>query len=161
MGQLRQFIDTTGPVVPRQARGQGVLGLHRLQQYPRRTGIHHPGPGEHVPHWDGIIVPPGYTDPIQFQSGNPYGTSYAADGGAPGEVPLEAARYQARRVVEIAAALKAGRAADPAPNTGEPVVGPHSPAGCIVGLLRPPGPLPEAGWRSESSNGERDDDQRI
>ena len=62
-------------------------------------------------HWGGIIVPPGYTDPIQFQSGNPYGTSHVAGDGAPSDVALHAARYQARRVVDTAAALKAGRAA--------------------------------------------------
>jgi NAD(P)H dehydrogenase (quinone) len=62
-------------------------------------------------HWGGIIVPPGYTDPVQFQSGNPYGTSHRASDGPPDDVALEAARYQARRAVNIAAALKAGRAA--------------------------------------------------
>lgn len=61
-------------------------------------------------HWGGIIVPPGYTDPVQFQSGNPYGTSHVAGDGPPGEVSLQAARHQARRVVDTAAALKAGRA---------------------------------------------------
>ncbi|HEY0640310.1 MAG TPA: NAD(P)H:quinone oxidoreductase [Pseudonocardiaceae bacterium] len=62
-------------------------------------------------HWGGIIVPPGYTDPIQFRSGNPYGTSYVAGDGLPKDVALQAASFQARRVAEIAAALKAGRAA--------------------------------------------------
>jgi NAD(P)H dehydrogenase (quinone) len=62
-------------------------------------------------HWGGIIVPPGYTDPIQFQSGNPYGTSHVAGDGAPGEVALQAARHQGSRVVQITAALKAGLAA--------------------------------------------------
>ncbi|THI96671.1 NAD(P)H dehydrogenase [Nocardioides sp.] len=62
-------------------------------------------------HWGGIIVPPGYTDPVQFQSGNPYGTSHVTGDGAPGDVVLEAARHQARRTVDIAALLKAGRAA--------------------------------------------------
>jgi NAD(P)H dehydrogenase (quinone) len=60
-------------------------------------------------HWGGVIVPPGYTDPVQFQSGNPYGTSHVAGDGPPGEVVLQAARHQARRVVDTAAALKAGR----------------------------------------------------
>lgn len=60
-------------------------------------------------HWGGIIVPPGYTDPIQFQSGNPYGTSHVAGEGAPSDVILQAARHQARRAVDTAAALKAGR----------------------------------------------------
>ncbi|MFI6924377.1 NAD(P)H-dependent oxidoreductase [Nonomuraea spiralis] len=58
-----------------------------------------------------FIVPPGYTDPVQFRSGNPYGTSHVDGDGAPGDVSLEAARHQARRVAETAAALKAGRAA--------------------------------------------------
>jgi NAD(P)H dehydrogenase (quinone) len=62
-------------------------------------------------HWGGIIVPPGYTDPVQFKSGNPYGTSHVAGDGPPGDVALEAARHQARRAVDAAAALKAGRAA--------------------------------------------------
>jgi NAD(P)H dehydrogenase (quinone) len=62
-------------------------------------------------HWGGIIVPPGYTDPIQFRSGNPYGTSHVAGNGEPDEVILEAARHQARRAVDTAAALKAGSAA--------------------------------------------------
>lgn len=62
-------------------------------------------------HWGGIIVPPGYTDPIQFQSGNPYGTSHVAGDGPPGEVALQAARHQGRRVAEVTATLKAGRAA--------------------------------------------------
>jgi NAD(P)H dehydrogenase (quinone) len=62
-------------------------------------------------HWGGIIVPPGYTDPIQFESGNPYGTSHVAGTGAPNDVAREAARHQARRAVDTAAALKAGRAA--------------------------------------------------
>ncbi|NEA06410.1 NAD(P)H dehydrogenase, partial [Streptomyces sp. SID10116] len=38
-----------------------------------------------------------------------YGTSHVANDGAPGEVALQAARHQARRVVDTAAALKAGR----------------------------------------------------
>ena len=62
-------------------------------------------------HWGGIIVPPGYTDPIQFQSGNPYGTSHVAADGPPGDVAMEAARYQARRVAGVAAWVKAGLAA--------------------------------------------------
>jgi NAD(P)H dehydrogenase (quinone) len=61
-------------------------------------------------HWGGIIVPPGYTDPVQFKTGNPYGTSHVAGDGPPGDVVLEAARHQGRRVVDTTAALKAGRA---------------------------------------------------
>jgi NAD(P)H dehydrogenase (quinone) len=62
-------------------------------------------------HWGGIIVPPGYTDPIQFRSGNPYGTSHVSGEGPPDDVALQAAHFQARRAVDTAAVLKAGRAA--------------------------------------------------
>lgn len=60
-------------------------------------------------HWGGIIVPPGYTDPVEYQIGNPYGTSHVSGEGRPTDQALQAARYQARRVVDTAAALKAGR----------------------------------------------------
>ena len=62
-------------------------------------------------HWGGIIVPPATPTPVQFQSGNPYGTSHVAGDGPPSDVALQAARYQARRAVDTAASLKAGRAA--------------------------------------------------
>ncbi|UPK76448.1 NAD(P)H:quinone oxidoreductase [Nocardioidaceae bacterium SCSIO 66511] len=60
--------------------------------------------------WGGVIVPPGFTDPIQFAIGNPYGASHVSgQDGVPGDVELDAARYQARRAVETAAALRSGR----------------------------------------------------
>lgn len=63
-------------------------------------------------HWGGIIVPPGYTDTVEYQIGNPYGTSHVSGEGPPTDQALQAARYQARRVVDTAAALKAGRSYD-------------------------------------------------
>ncbi len=58
-------------------------------------------------------MPPGYADPIQFQAGNPCGTSHVSANGAnpPGETELAAIAFQTRRAVEIAAALKRGLAA--------------------------------------------------
>ncbi|MEV6039721.1 NAD(P)H:quinone oxidoreductase [Nonomuraea sp. NPDC052116] len=110
--QLRAFIDTTGPLW-----FQGLLA-NKVYSAFTASNTAHGGQestilalGNTFYHWGGIIVPPGYTDPIQFQSGNPYGTSHVAGDGAPGEVPLDAARYQARRIVDTAASLKAGRAA--------------------------------------------------
>ncbi|MFC7830996.1 NAD(P)H:quinone oxidoreductase [Streptomyces sp. NPDC057375] len=109
--QLRAFIDTTGPLW-----FQGKLAN---KVYSAFTASNTPHGGQESTllalsntfyHWGGIIVPPGYTDPIQFQSGNPYGTSHVAGDTPPGEIALQAAQYQARRVVETAAALKAGRA---------------------------------------------------
>jgi hypothetical protein len=57
-----------------------------------------------------VIAPPGYTDPIQFGAGNPYGVHHRAGSGMPDDLTLQAARHQATRAGEVAAALKAGRA---------------------------------------------------
>lgn len=110
--QLKQFIDTTG-----QSWRAGRLADKVYSAFVSTATAH----GGHestllslytvFAHWGGVIVPPGYTDPIQFASGNPYGASHV-DGGqhaAPDEITLDAARYQARRAVETAAALRAGR----------------------------------------------------
>ena len=110
--QLKAFMETTGPLWQ-----QGKLVDKVYSAFTAASTAH--GGHEatllalsHVfTHWGGIIVPPGYADPIQFQTGNPYGTSHASAGGPPDEVALEAARFQARRAVDTAAALKAGRAA--------------------------------------------------
>lgn len=110
--QLRAFIDRTGGLWQ-----EGKLANKVYSAFTASNTLH--GGQESTLlalantfyHWGGIIVPPGYTDPIQFQSGNPYGTSHVTGSGAPGEVALEAARYQARRAVDIAASLKTGRAA--------------------------------------------------
>ncbi|MGD9932607.1 MAG: NAD(P)H:quinone oxidoreductase [Dehalococcoidia bacterium] len=57
--------------------------------------------------WGCIIVPPGYADPIQMQQGNPYGASFVAKRGTtPGELELTSARFQGRRVAEVAAKLR-------------------------------------------------------
>ncbi|MFD9393213.1 NAD(P)H:quinone oxidoreductase [Streptomyces sp. NPDC060000] len=110
--QLRAFIETTGPLW-----AQGRLAGKVCSAFTASNTAH--GGQESTIlalsntfyHWGGVIVPPGYTDPVQFKTGNPYGTSHTAGPGAPGEDTLHSARHQARRVVEIAAALKAGRAA--------------------------------------------------
>ncbi|MGV9305505.1 NAD(P)H:quinone oxidoreductase [Nonomuraea sp. NPDC003727] len=110
--QLRQFIDTTGPLWY-----QGKLAGKVYSAFTASNTAHGGQEstllalGNTFYHWGGIIVPPGYTDPIQFQSGNPYGTSHVAGDGPAGEVTLQAARHQARRVVDTTAALKTGRAA--------------------------------------------------
>lgn len=110
--QLQSFIDTTGPV------WQAGKLTDKVYSAFTATGTQHGGHEStllvlnHIfTHWGGIIVPPGYTDPVQFQVGNPYGASYVANGGGPDAVHLEAARYQAQRVTEVARLLKRGRAA--------------------------------------------------
>jgi len=110
--QLRAFIDSTAPLWL-----QGELAGKVYSAFTASNTAHGGQEstilalGNTFYHWGGIIVPPGYTDPIQYRSGNPYGTSHVVGDGPPGDVALEAARYQARRAVEVAIALKAGRAA--------------------------------------------------
>lgn len=107
--QLKSFIETTGPLWQ-----QGRLAGKVCTAFTSASTAHGGQEatllalGNVFYHWGGIIVPPGYTDAIQFQSGNPYGTSYTASAGPPDQVAVDAARYQARRAVEVAAALKAG-----------------------------------------------------
>lgn len=108
--QLRAFIDTTGPLW-----AQGGLAGKVYSAF-TASNTYHGGQESTILalantfyHWGGIIVPPGYTDPIQFQAGNPYGTSHVAGDGPPNDVALQAARHQAWRAVDTAAALKAGR----------------------------------------------------
>ena len=59
-------------------------------------------------HFGGIIVPPGYTDPIKFADGNPYGVSHITGPDNQTQVaePTTAAlTHLAHRVVAIAARL--------------------------------------------------------
>jgi NAD(P)H dehydrogenase (quinone) len=110
--QLRAFLDTTGPLWR-----EGRLSDKVCSAFTASSTAHGGQEstllalGNTFYHWGGIIVPPGYTDPVQFASGNPYGASHVAGDGPPHDVALQAARYQARRAVDVAAALKAGRAA--------------------------------------------------
>lgn len=56
-----------------------------------------------------ILVPLGYGDPAMFQAGTPYGATAVSGTNAtpPTDVDLSAARYQGRRVTQVAKALKA------------------------------------------------------
>ncbi|MCH6163874.1 NAD(P)H:quinone oxidoreductase [Streptomyces marispadix] len=110
--QLKAFLDTAGPLW-----FQGALADKVYSAFTSSSTAHGGQEstllalGNTFYHWGGIIVPPGYTDPVQFQSGNPYGTSHVTGEGPPGEVALKAAEYQAQRVVTTARALKVGRSA--------------------------------------------------
>lgn len=48
-----------------------------------------------------ILVPPGYSDPVMFAGGSPYGATATTGAGAPGEHDLAAARHQGKRVAEV------------------------------------------------------------
>ncbi|MFC9972052.1 NAD(P)H:quinone oxidoreductase [Spirillospora sp. NPDC127200] len=112
--QLKQFIDTAGGLW-----AQGRL-VDKVAGSFTSTATPHGGQESTILainntfyHWGAIVVPPGYADPVQFQMGNPYGTSHTSNNGEdmPGEVELAAVSFQVSRMVEIAAALRAGRGA--------------------------------------------------
>jgi NAD(P)H dehydrogenase (quinone) len=110
--QLKQFLDTTGPLW-----ATGKL-VNKITSGFVTVATGHGGHESTLLalyntfyHWGSITVAPGYADPIQFQAGNPYGTSFTSQNGAlkPDETTLNAARFQARRVTEVAAQFVAGR----------------------------------------------------
>jgi NAD(P)H dehydrogenase (quinone) len=112
--QLKQFIDTAGPLW-----GAGKL-VNKVATSFTSTATAHGGQESTILalnnafyHWGAIIVAPGYADPIQFAAGNPYGTSHISNNGTipPGDTELAAVAFQATRAVRIAEALKRGLAA--------------------------------------------------
>lgn len=111
--QLKQFIDTTGPLW-----AQGALA-NKVYTGFTSTATSHGGQEATLLslytvfyHWGGIVVTPGYTDPSQFVAGNPYGASHTSNNGEnpPDHVALGATALTAKRAVQMGAALKKGMA---------------------------------------------------
>ncbi|MFI7608240.1 NAD(P)H:quinone oxidoreductase [Micromonospora sp. NPDC049366] len=111
--QLKQFIDTSGPLW-----AQGAL-VNKVYAGFCTTATSHGGQEAtllsmfHVfYHWGGIVVTPGYTDTSQYIAGNPYGASHTSNNGeiAPDDIALTATALTARRAVQIGAAVKKGLA---------------------------------------------------
>lgn len=111
--QLKQFIDTSGPLWSR-----GVL-VNKVFAAFCSTATAHGGQEAtllslfHViHHWGGIVVTPGYVEPAQFVAGNPYGASHTSNNGEapPDEIALAATAFTTRRAVEIGSALRRGLA---------------------------------------------------
>ncbi|MDZ5443948.1 NAD(P)H:quinone oxidoreductase [Micromonospora sp. 4G57] len=111
--QLKQFIDTTGPLW-----AQGSLA-NKVYSAFCSTATSHGGQESTLLalfnvfyHWGGIVVAPGYTDPSQFVAGNPYGASHTSNNGetAPDDIALKATALTVRRAVQISTALKKGLA---------------------------------------------------
>ncbi|MGQ7295123.1 flavodoxin family protein [Quadrisphaera sp. KR29] len=111
-GQLKTFIDSLGPQW-----GQGLLADKVYAGFTASQTLH--GGQEStllalyntIHHFGGIIVSPGYTDPLKFVDGNPYGVSHAtgANNDEPlGQAQLDALDHLARRVVTVAGRLTAG-----------------------------------------------------
>ncbi len=106
--QLKNFIDQTGALWAR-----GAL-TNKIGSSFTTTATAHGGQEATILslntvfyHWNMIIVSPGYADPIQFQAGNPYGSSFTSNNAqlSPDETATAAARFQGKRVAEIAAKL--------------------------------------------------------
>ena len=108
--QLKQFIDTLG--------GLWAEGKLADKIYSGFTASAHAHGGQEttllalytsVHEFGGILVTPGYTDPVKFTDGNPYGTSHVSGPGV--VIPVDdtaraAAVHQGKRVATITARLK-------------------------------------------------------
>lgn len=112
--QLKQFIDTTGPLW-----AQGALADKVYSAF-TSTATAHGGQESTLLslftvfyHWGGLVVAPGYTDPSQFVAGNPYGASHTSNNGEipPDHVALRAAALTAQRAVRLGGVVKRGLAA--------------------------------------------------
>lgn len=108
--QLKQFIDTLGPQW-----GQGLLANKAYAGF-TSTMTEHGGQESTllalyntIYHFGGIVVAPGYTDPLKFADGNPYGVSHVTGGNndAPlGDAQLAALDHLASRIVTIGGKLR-------------------------------------------------------
>ena len=108
--QLKQFIDTLGGLW-----AQGKLADKVYSGF-TATATAHGGQEStllalynSIYHFGGILVAPGYTDPVKFADGNPYGTSHVNGQGA---IPVDdtaraAASYQGKRVATVSARFSA------------------------------------------------------
>lgn len=109
--QVKQFLDQLGPQW-----GQGQL-VDKVYAGFTATQTAHGGQESTLlalyntfHHFGGIVVAPGYTDPLKFADGNPYGASHVT--GANNDAPLGDAQHAAldhlaSRVVTVAGRLAA------------------------------------------------------
>ncbi len=112
--QLKQFLDTTGPLW-----ATGKL-VNKITSGFTSSATSHGGQEATLLalyntfyHWSSITVAPGFADPIQFAAGNPYGTSWTSQNGTvkPDDTALAGARFQGKRVAEVTAQFLAGKSA--------------------------------------------------
>jgi NAD(P)H dehydrogenase (quinone) len=108
--QLKQFLDTLGP--------QWQAGQLADKVYAGFTSSMTAHGGQEstllalyntIYHFGGLVAAPGYTDPLKFADGNPYGVSHVT-GGANSDpltdVQFAALDHLAERAVRLAAKLK-------------------------------------------------------
>jgi NAD(P)H dehydrogenase (quinone) len=109
--QLKQFLDTLGP--------QWAQGLLADKAYAGFTASMTAHGGQEstllalyntIHHFGGVVVAPGYTDPLKFVDGNPYGVSHVTGGNNDAplvEADFAALDHMAERIVRIGGKLKA------------------------------------------------------
>jgi NAD(P)H dehydrogenase (quinone) len=111
--QLQSFIDTLGPLW-----AQGKLADKVYTAFTSSQTLH--GGQESTllamhttfAHFGGIIVPPGYTDQLKFNDGNPYGVGKVTGQSAElDEHDLAALDHLVERAITVAERLGAGAAA--------------------------------------------------
>lgn len=112
--ELKAYIDSLGGLWMKGAlngKAGGVFGSSATVHGGNEStllSLYHP-----LAHLGFIIVPTGYADPVLFKAGSPYGAtsvSYNKDA-PPTEDDLVVARFQGKRTVEVAGALKQARSA--------------------------------------------------
>lgn len=107
--QLQAFIDTLGPLWQ-----QGALADKAYAAF-TSSSTRHGGQESTILalhttfcHFGGIIVPPGYTDQVKFDDGNPYGVGVVTGGDQVlDDTATSALDHLATRVVEVAGRLAA------------------------------------------------------
>ena len=102
--QMRAFLDQTGPLwATGKLANKAASAMSSAQNAHGGQETTVQSLNNTFAHWGCIIVPPGYTDPVTFQSGgNPYGVTVTAGGAPIPDAVQEAIRHQARRLVEFA-----------------------------------------------------------
>ncbi|GAB7189554.1 NAD(P)H:quinone oxidoreductase [Kineococcus sp. NUM-3379] len=110
-GQFKVFLDTLGP--------QWAQGLLADKVYAGFTATQTQHGGQEstllalynsIHHFGGVLVAPGYTDPLKFADGNPYGVSHVTGPGNDiplGDVELAALDHLVTRVLTTARRLAA------------------------------------------------------
>jgi len=107
--QFQGFMDTLGPAWSRGDLADKVYaGFTASQtahggQESTLLALYH-----QVIHFGGLVVAPGYTDPVKFTDGNPYGVSHATGGDNDiplGQAQLDALDHLVRRTVHVATRL--------------------------------------------------------
>ena len=116
--QLKQFLDSLG--------GQWSRGELADKAYSGFTSSSTAHGGQEttllalynsVYHFGGIVVPPGYTDQLKFNDGNPYGVSQVSGASGPGNVgdaELAALDHLVARVLTVGALLAGSSGGEPA-----------------------------------------------